>query len=61
MGSRRSDKSHLSFRHADEPRDLAQIRFDNAMALFDDFVRATIKHPTPPPCAGSTAVSPSDC
>jgi hypothetical protein len=28
-----------------EPRDLAQIRFDNAMALFDDFVRATIKHP----------------
>ena len=28
-----------------EPRDLAQIRFENAMALFDDFVRATIKHP----------------
>ena len=28
-----------------EPRDLAQIRFDNAMALFDDFVHATIKHP----------------
>ncbi len=28
-----------------EPHDLAQIRFDNAMALFDDFVRATIKHP----------------
>jgi hypothetical protein len=26
-------------------RDLAQIRFENAMALFDDFVRATIKHP----------------
>jgi hypothetical protein len=28
-----------------EPHDLAQIRFDNAMALFDDFVRATIKNP----------------
>ena len=28
-----------------EPRDLAQIRFENAMALFDDFVRATVKHP----------------
>ena len=28
-----------------QPRDLAQTRFDNAMALFDDFVRATIKHP----------------
>jgi hypothetical protein len=25
--------------------DLAQTRFDNAMALFDDFVRATVKHP----------------
>jgi hypothetical protein len=25
--------------------DLAQIRFDNAMALFDEFVRATVKHP----------------
>jgi hypothetical protein len=30
---------------APQPRDLAQIRFDNAMALFDEFVRATIKHP----------------
>ena len=30
---------------ASAPRDLAQIRFDNAMALFDEFVRATIKHP----------------
>ena len=30
---------------ATEPRDLAQIRFDNAMALFDEFVRATVKHP----------------
>ena len=28
-----------------EPRDLAQIRFDNAMALFDEFVRATVKQP----------------
>ncbi len=28
-----------------EPRDLAQIRFENAVALFDDFVRATVKHP----------------
>ena len=27
-----------------EPRDLAQIRFDNAIALFDEFVRATVKH-----------------
>ena len=27
------------------PRDLAQVRFDNAMALFDEFVRATVKHP----------------
>jgi hypothetical protein len=44
-----------------EPRDLAQIRFDNAMALFDEFVRATSSIPTPPPCAGSTAASPSDC
>ena len=30
---------------ANAPRDLAQIRFDNAMALFDEFVRATVKHP----------------
>ena len=27
------------------PLDLAQIRFDNALALFDEFVRNTIKHP----------------
>jgi hypothetical protein len=26
------------------PRDLAQIRFENALALFDEFVQATIKH-----------------
>jgi hypothetical protein len=30
---------------AARPRDLAQIRFENSMALFDEFVRATIKHP----------------
>jgi hypothetical protein len=24
--------------------DLAQVRFDNALALFDEFVRATVKH-----------------
>ncbi|MEP7302719.1 MAG: hypothetical protein ABI699_14465 [Caldimonas sp.] len=28
-----------------QPRDLAQIRFDNAMALFDEFVRASVKSP----------------
>ncbi|MEO8525298.1 MAG: hypothetical protein ABI460_11315 [Caldimonas sp.] len=28
-----------------EPRDLAQIRFENAMALFDEFVRASVKDP----------------
>jgi hypothetical protein len=28
-----------------EPQDLAQIRFENALALFDEFVRATVKHP----------------
>ncbi len=27
------------------PRDLAQIRLDNAMRLFDEFVRATVKQP----------------
>ncbi len=27
------------------PRDLAQIRFDNALVLFDEFVHATVKHP----------------
>ncbi|MCB2021596.1 MAG: hypothetical protein KDG44_12420, partial [Burkholderiaceae bacterium] len=25
--------------------DVARIRLDNALALFDEFVRATIKHP----------------
>jgi hypothetical protein len=40
------DKSNLSLALMPaQPRDLAQTRFDNAMALFDDFVRATIKHP----------------
>jgi len=27
------------------PRDVAQIRLDNALALFDEFVRHTVKHP----------------
>ncbi|MGY4827454.1 hypothetical protein ACVNIS_02630 [Sphaerotilaceae bacterium SBD11-9] len=27
------------------PRDVAQIRLDNALALFDEFVHATVKHP----------------
>ena len=27
------------------PRDVAQTRLDNALALFDEFVRATVKHP----------------
>jgi len=27
------------------PRDVAQIRLDNALVLFDEFVQATIKHP----------------
>jgi hypothetical protein len=27
------------------PRDVASIRLDNALALFDEFVRGTIKHP----------------
>jgi hypothetical protein len=28
-----------------QPPDLAQIRFENAVTLFDEFVRATVKHP----------------
>ncbi len=27
------------------PRDVAQIRLDNALALFEEFVRSTVKHP----------------
>ena len=27
------------------PRDVAQIRHDNALILFDEFVQATVKHP----------------
>jgi hypothetical protein len=27
------------------PRDVASVRLDNALALFDEFVRSTIKHP----------------
>jgi hypothetical protein len=34
----------LSTMHAG-PRDVAQIRLDNALALFDEFVRNTVKHP----------------
>jgi len=34
----------LAIMHAG-PRDVAQIRLDNALALFDEFVRATVKHP----------------
>ena len=29
------------------PRDVAQIRLDNAMLLFEEFVAASIKHPDP--------------
>lgn len=29
---------------SDLPRDVAQIRLDNALVLFDEFVRATVKH-----------------
>ena len=32
-------------RHAGCPPDVAQIRFDNALLLFDEFVRATVKDP----------------
>ena len=28
-----------------EPAQIAQLRFENALALFDEFVRATVKHP----------------
>jgi hypothetical protein len=28
-----------------QPLDVAKIRLDNALALFDEFVRATVKHP----------------
>ena len=28
-----------------EPAVIAQVRFENALALFDEFVRATVKHP----------------
>ena len=27
------------------PRDVAQVRLDNALVLFEEFVRATVKHP----------------
>jgi len=28
-----------------EPAQIAQLRYENALALFDEFVRATVKHP----------------
>ncbi|MBK0392453.1 hypothetical protein [Ramlibacter algicola] len=28
-----------------QPRDVARVRLDNALALFEEFVRATVKHP----------------
>lgn len=28
-----------------DPAAIAQVRFENALALFDEFVRATVKHP----------------
>jgi len=34
----------LALMHAG-PRDVAQIRLDNALALFDEFVHHTVKHP----------------
>jgi hypothetical protein len=35
----------LSLRSMQAVRDVAQIRRDNALALFDEFVRNTVKHP----------------
>jgi hypothetical protein len=35
----------LSLHSMHAPRDVASIRLDNALALFDEFVRNTIKHP----------------
>ena len=37
--------SQVYHRRMSSPIDLAQIRFNNALALFDEFVRNTIKHP----------------
>lgn len=38
--------AHLSLRPMPAaPRDVAQIRLDNALRLFEEFVSATIKHP----------------
>src|SRR4051812_43179023 len=42
-GSLRYEPLSLQTMHA--PRDVASIRLDNALALFDEFVRNTIKHP----------------
>ena len=29
----------------ESPRDVAAVRLDNALLLFDEFVRSTVKHP----------------
>lgn len=44
-GERRLRNAGLSLGNMSSPLDLAQRRFDNALALFDEFVRNTIKHP----------------
>ena len=41
--------------------ELAQIRFDNAMALFGEFVRAAVKHPDAATLSASTAALRSGC
>jgi hypothetical protein len=33
------------FHASTDPAQVAQVRFENALALFDEFVRATVKHP----------------
>jgi hypothetical protein len=41
----RVGKARFIMRAMSSPPDVAQTRFTNAMALFDEFVRATVKHP----------------
>ena len=45
LKSDREGHEPLSLRSMHAPRDVASIRLDNALALFDEFVRNTIKHP----------------
>ncbi len=45
LSSTRQGHEPLSLRSMHAPRDVATIRLDNALALFDEFVRNTIKHP----------------